>query len=37
MSEIELANLRDKLEGIKESELTLLKNSHNNQLDLLNR
>jgi hypothetical protein len=37
IADIELSNLRDKLEGIKESELALLKNAHNNQLDLLNR
>lgn len=37
IADIELSNLRDKLEGIKESELTLLKNAHNNQLELLHR
>ena len=37
IADIELNNLRDKLEGIKESELALLKNAHNNQLDMLNR
>ncbi len=37
IADIELSNLRDKLEGIKESELSLLKNAHNNQLELLNR
>lgn len=37
IAEIELINLRDKLEGIKESELSLLKNAHLNQLDLQNR
>lgn len=37
MADIELSNLRDKLEGIKESELTLLKNAHSNQMELLHR
>ena len=37
IADMELANLRDKLEGIKESELTLLKNAHANQTELLNR
>lgn len=37
IADIELANLRDKLEGIKDSELSLLKNAHNNQMDLLQR
>ena len=37
IADIELNNLRDKLEGIKESELSLLKNAHANQLDLLHR
>lgn len=37
IADIELSNLRDKLEGIKESELSLFKNAHNNQLELLNR
>ena len=37
IADIELSNLTDKLEGIKKSELTLLKNAHNNQLELLHR
>jgi len=37
IADIELSNLRDKLEGIKESELSLLQNAHNNQMDLLHR
>jgi hypothetical protein len=37
IADIELSNLRDKLEGIKESELTLLSNAHANQTELLQR
>jgi len=37
IADIELSNLRDKLEGIKESELTLLSNAHANQTELLHR
>ena len=37
LSDMELNNLKDKLDGMRESELSLLKNSHQNQLDLLNR
>ena len=34
---MELNNLREKLEGIKESELALLREANMNQCDLLNR
>lgn len=37
IADIEMSNLRDKLEGIKDSELSLLKNAHNNQMELLQR
>jgi hypothetical protein len=37
INEMELTNLKDKLDGMRDSELSLLKNSHQNQLDLLNR
>ena len=37
INDLELNNLKDKLDGMRESELSLLKNSHQNQLDLLNR
>jgi hypothetical protein len=37
IAENELSNLREKLEGIKESELTLLNNAHSNQMELLQR
>lgn len=34
---MELKNLKDKLDSMRDSELTLLKNAQQNQLDLLNR
>jgi len=34
---LELKNLKDKLDSMRDSELTLLKNAQQNQLDLLNR
>ncbi len=37
INDMELTNLKDKLDGMRDSELSLLKNSHQNQLDLLNR
>ena len=37
IAELELNNLREKMEGIKESEIALLKDAHSNQCDLLNR
>lgn len=37
IADIEMSNLRDKLEGIKDSELSLLKNAHNNQMELMQR
>jgi hypothetical protein len=37
IAEDELHNLREKLEGIKESELSLLKSAHSNQMELLQR
>lgn len=37
IADFEMSNLRDKLDGIKESELSLLKNAHNNQTELLQR
>lgn len=33
--DLELANLREKLEGMRESEIGLLKNAHSNQLEIL--
>lgn len=37
ISDFELSNLREKLDGIKDSELTLLTNAHKNQTELLQR
>lgn len=37
ISDLQLANLRQKLDNIKESELALLKDAHNNEQDILNR
>lgn len=37
IADLELNNLREKMESIKESEIALLKDSHSNQLDLLHR
>lgn len=37
IAELELNNLREKLDGIKESEIALLKDGHSNQYDLLNK
>lgn len=37
INDLELKNLKDKLDGMRDSELTLLKNAQQNQLDLLNR
>jgi hypothetical protein len=37
IADLELANLREKLDGIKESELALLKDANNNQQDILTR
>ena len=34
---MELNNLREKLDSIKESELALLKDAHANEVDILNR
>lgn len=33
--ELELANLRDKLEGMRESEIGLIKNAHTDQIEIL--
>lgn len=37
IADLELNNLREKMDGIKESEIALLKDSHANQCDILNR
>lgn len=37
IADLELENLREKLDGIKESELTLLNNAHRNQSELQQR
>jgi len=37
INDLELKNLKDKLDSMRDSELTLLKNAQQNQLDLLNR
>ena len=37
IADLELNNLRQKLEGIKESQIALLTDAHANQCDLLNR
>jgi hypothetical protein len=37
IADLELANLREKLEGIKESEVALLREASNNQEDILTR
>jgi|JI61114DRNA_FD_contig_31_3070308_length_236_multi_1_in_0_out_0_1 hypothetical protein len=37
INDMELKNLKDKLDSMRDSELTLLKNAQQNQLDLLNR
>ena len=37
IADLELNNLRDKMEGIKDAEIALLKDAHSNQCDLLNR
>lgn len=37
IADLELNNLREKMESIKESQIALLNDSHANQCDLLNR
>ena len=37
ISDLELNNLREKMEGIKESQIALLNDAHANQCDILNR
>ena len=37
IADLELNNMREKMEGIKESQIALLNDAHANQCDLLNR
>ena len=37
IADLELKNLREKMDGIKEWEIALVKDSHANQCDILNR